>query len=56
MNLDLARHYIKFIFNSNLIQVVAYGTSFKNFSDGSNDCLPKSILKLSRSHIINEYK
>ena len=40
MNLDLARHCIKFIFNSNLIQVVAYGTSFKNFSDGSNDCLP----------------
>ena len=55
MDLDLARHFVEFLFSSNLIQDVAYGTSFINFSDGSKQLLPKSILKLSKSHNINEY-
>ena len=55
MDLDFARHFVEFLFSSNLIQDVAYGTSFINFSDGSKQLLPKSILKLSKSHNINEY-
>ena len=55
MDLDFARHFVEFLFSSNLIQDVAYGTSIINFSDGSKQLLPKSILKLSKSHNINEY-
>ena len=55
MDLDLARHFVEFLLSSNLIHDIAYGTSFINFPDVSKQLLPKPILKLSKSHTINEY-
>ena len=34
MDIDLAKHFLKYIFTSGLIQGVAYGTSEINLSDG----------------------
>ena len=34
MNLDLARHFLEYMFASNLIQDIAYGTSTISFSNG----------------------
>ena len=55
MDLDWARHFVEFLLSSNLIQNVAYGTSFITFSDGSKQLLPKSVLKSPKSYTINEY-
>ena len=55
MDLDLARNFVEFLFSSNLIQDIAYGTWIINYSDGSKQLLPKSILRLSKSHTVIEY-
>ena len=56
LNVNSAEHFINFLFETDLIQDVAYGTNTLKFSDGSKQLLPKAILTLSRSHTIAEYK
>jgi hypothetical protein len=56
LNMDSAEHFLTFLFEGDLIQDVAYGVSNMTFDDGTKQTLPKSILKLSRSHTIAEYK
>ena len=47
---------MEFLFNSNLLQDVAYGTSILKFDNGSTQTVSKAILTLTKSHTINEYK
>jgi len=57
LNMDSAEHFLTFLFEGgDLIQDVAYGVSNMAFDYGTKQILPKSILKLSRSHTITEYK
>jgi len=52
LNMDSAEHFLTFLFEGDLIQDVAYGVSYMKYM---KQILPKSILKLSRSHTIAEY-
>eukprot|EP00111_Clytia_hemisphaerica_P014592 TCONS_00042975-protein len=56
LNIDSAEHFVNFLFQSNLLQDVAYGTSTLEFADGSKQLLPKSVLTLSKTHTISAYK
>ena len=56
MDLDGARHFIEFLFSSDLLQDIAYGTNTLIYSNGQKQLLPKSILTMSRSHTIVSYK
>ena len=54
--MNAAQNFLEFLFNSNLLQDVAYGTSTMKFDDGSTQPVSKAILTLSKSHAIIEYK
>ena len=56
MDLDGARHFIEFLFSSDLLQDIAYGANTLIYSNGQKQLLPKSILTMSRSHTIVSYK
>ena len=56
MNLDAAKHFLEFLFTSELIQDIAYGTNTLIYSGGQKQLLPKSKLTMARSHTIKAYK
>ena len=56
LNLDGARLFLDFPFNSGLLQDIAYGTNTLIYSNGQKQLLPKSILTMARSHTIISYQ
>ena len=56
LNLQQAKHFLEFLFGSNLIQDVAYGTTVITFDSGEKQVLPHAVLTAMRSHVVRDYK
>ena len=56
LNLEQANHVFEYLFGSNLIQDVAYGTTIIKYDSGERQMLPPAVIKTMRSHVIQEYK
>ena len=51
-----AKHFLEFLFGSNLKQDVAYGTTVIKFDSGEKQVLPHALLTAMRSHVVLDYK
>ena len=56
LNLQQAKHFLEFLFGSNLIQDVSYGTTVIKFDSGEKQVLPDAVLTAMRSHVVQDYK
>ena len=56
LNLQQAKHFLEFLFGSNLMQDVAYGTTVIKFDSGEKQVLPHAVLTALRSHVVQDYK
>lgn len=56
LDLQQAKHFLEFLFGSNLIQDVAYGTTIIKYDSGEKQLLPHAVLTAMRSHVIQDYK
>ena len=56
LNLQQAKHFLEFLFGSNLMQDVAYGTTVIKFDSGEKQVLPHALLTAMRSHVVQDYK
>ena len=56
LNLQQAKHLLEFLFGSNLMQDVAYGTTVIKFDSGEKRVLPHAVLTAMRSHVVQDYK
>ena len=56
LNLGQAKHFFEYLFGSNLIQDVAYGTTIIKYDSGQRQVLPHAVITTMRSHVIQEYK
>ena len=58
LNLEQAKHFFEYLFGSNLIQDVAYGTTTIKYDSGERQMFPHAhaVITAMRSHAIQEYK
>ena len=56
LNLQQAKHFLEFLFGSNLMQDVSYGTMVIKFDSGEKQVLPQAVLTAMRSHVVQDYK
>ena len=54
LNLQQAKHFFEFLFGSNLMQDVAYGTTVIKFDSGEKQVLPHAVLTAMRSHVVQD--
>ena len=50
------KHFLEFLFGSNLMQDVAYGTTVIKFDSGEKQVLPHAVLTAMRSRVVQNYK
>ena len=56
MDISAAKHFINFLFDTNLLQDVAFGTTTLKYDTGEKQTMPRAILTAMKSHVIEEYK
>ena len=56
LNLQQAKHFLEFLFGSNLMQDVAYGTTVIKFDSGEKQVRSHPVLTVMRSHVALDYK
>ena len=52
LNLEQAKHSFQYLFGSNLIQDVAYGTTIIKYDSDERQMLPHAVITAMRSHAI----
>ena len=54
LNLQQAKHFFEFLFGSNLVQDVAYGTTVIKFDSGEKQVLPHAVFTAMRNHVVQD--